>query len=141
MKTNLLAIILFFAFFSPNTNAQEFKLGKVSVAELEEKEHPKDPAAPAAIVFKKGEVTFKYDDNYGFQVVTNVKTRIKIYKKEGYHWANQEVRYYLENTFNESVFFSNAVTYNLVGGKIEKTKLKSDGEFVEKINKFWGTRK
>lgn len=141
MKTNLLAIILFFAFFSPNTNAQEFKLGKVSVAELEEKEHPKDPAAPAAIVFKKGEVTFKYDDNYGFQVVTNVKTRIKIYKKEGYHWANQEVRYYLENTFNESVFFSNAVTYNLVGGKIEKTKLKSDGEFVEKINKFWGNKK
>src|SRR6187431_1990746 len=103
MKTNLLAIILFFSFFHSNTNAQDFRLGKVSVAELEEKEHPKDPSAPAAILFKKGEVKFEYSENYGFQVVTEVKTRIKIYKKEGYDWANQEVRYYLDNSLNENV--------------------------------------
>lgn len=65
MKTNLLAIILFFSFFYSNTNAQEFKLGKVSIAELEEKEHPKDPSAVAAILFKKGEVRFEYDQNKG----------------------------------------------------------------------------
>lgn len=141
MKTNLLAIILFFAFFCSSTNAQEFKLGKVSIAELEEKEHPKDPAASAAILFKKGEVKFEYSESEGFKVVTSVKTRIKIYKKEGYGWANQEVRHYLDNDLNESVSFSDAVTYNLVGGKIEKTKLKSDGEFIEKINKYWGQKK
>ncbi|MBC7846586.1 MAG: DUF3857 domain-containing protein [Flavobacterium sp.] len=141
MKTNLLAIILFFAFFCSSTYAQEFKLGKVSIAELEEKEHPKDPSAVAAILFKKGEVKFIYNENEGFQVVTSVKTRIKIYKKEGYEWANQEVRYYLDNSLNESVSFSDAITYNLVGGKIEKTKLKSDGEFIEKINKYWGQKK
>ncbi|SHF69149.1 Transglutaminase-like superfamily protein [Flavobacterium fluvii] len=141
MKTNLLAIILFFLFFYSNANAQDFRLGKVSVAELEEKEHPKDPSAPAAILFKKGEVKFKYDENNGFQVLTEVKTRIKIYKKEGYEWANQEVRYYLDNQLDEDVSFSDAVTYNLVGGKIEKTKLKSDGEFIEKINKYWGQKK
>ena len=33
------------------------------------------------------------------------------------------------------------MTYNLVGGKIEKTKLKSEGEFDEKINKYWGKKK
>ena len=38
MKPNLLAIILFFSFVYSNSNAQEFKLGKVSVAELEEKQ-------------------------------------------------------------------------------------------------------
>ena len=141
MKTNLLAIIVFFAFFYSTTNAQDFRLGKVSIAELEQKEHPKDPAAAAAILFKKGEVRFKYDENSGFQVVTVVKTRIKIYKKEGYEWANQEVRYYLENSLNENISFSDAITYNLVGGKIEKTKLKSDGEFTEKINKYWGQKK
>ncbi len=141
MKTNLLAIILFFAFFCSSTNAQDFKLGKVSLAELEEKEHPKDPSAAAAVLFKKGEVKFEYNDSDGFQVVTTVKTRIKIYKKEGYGWANQEVRYYLENSLNENVSFSDAITYNLIGGKIEKTKLKSDGEFIEKINKYWGQKK
>ncbi|WP_281298140.1 DUF3857 domain-containing protein [Flavobacterium limnophilum] len=141
MKTNLLAIIVFFAFFYSTTNAQDFRLGKVSVAELEEKEHPKDPSAVAAILFKKGEVKFEYSENYGFQVVTEVKTRIKIYKKEGYEWATQEVGYYLDKDLNENVLFKEAVTYNLVDGKIEKTKLKSDGEFVEKVNKYWEEKK
>ncbi|TRX29176.1 DUF3857 domain-containing protein [Flavobacterium franklandianum] len=141
MKTNLLAFVLFFTFFYSNSNAQEFKLGKVSIAELGEKEHPKDPAASAAVLFKKGEVKFRYSDTEGFEVVTVVQTRIKIYKKEGYEWANQEVRYYLDNSYNENVSFSDAYTYNLVNGKVEKTKLKSDGEFIEKINKYWGRKK
>ncbi|HAT77138.1 MAG TPA: transglutaminase [Flavobacterium sp.] len=140
MKINPLSIILFFT-FSFFVNAQEFKLGKISVAELEEKQHPKDSSAVAAILFKKGEVRFEYSESNGFEVITNVKTRIKIYKKEGYNWANQEVHYYLDNSLNENVFFSDAVTYNLVNGKIEKTKLKSDGEFIEKINKYWGRKK
>jgi hypothetical protein len=33
------------------------------------------------------------------------------------------------------------VTYNLVDGKIEKTKLKSDGLFDEEVNKYWGQKK
>jgi hypothetical protein len=141
MKTNLIAFILIFTFFYSNTNAQEFKLGKVSVAELEEKEHPKDPSAVAAILFKKGEAKIEYSETSGFQFTTVVKTRIKIYKKEGYSWANQEVGYYLDSSYDENVSFSDAYTYNLVNGKIEKTKLKSDGEFIEKVNKFWGRKK
>ncbi|WP_304201275.1 DUF3857 domain-containing protein [Flavobacterium alvei] len=139
MKTYFKALILFFVFFY--SNAQEFKLGKVSIAELEEKEHPKDPSATAAILFKKGEVKFEYTSEYGFQVVTKVQTRIKIYKKEGYDFANQSVPYHLESSLNEKIAFSDAITYNLVSGKIEKTKLKSDGEFVEKVNKYWGRKK
>ncbi|HWS60843.1 MAG TPA: transglutaminase domain-containing protein [Flavobacterium sp.] len=141
MKINLLAIILFFAFFHSNGNAQSFELGKVSIAELEEKEHSKDSSAAAAILFKKANVTFEYDQNSGFFVVTEVKTRIKIYKKEGYEWANQVVNYYVDSDSKENVSFSDVVTFNLVNGKIEKTKIKSDGEFVEKINKYWSRKK
>lgn len=141
MKINQSLFVLFFTFFYSNSNAQEFKLGKVSVAELEEKEHPKDPSAVAAILFKKGDVRFEYSSERGFDVVTVVQTRIKIYKKEGYEWANQKVNYYIHSQFEEKLSFSDAVTYNLVGDKIEKTKLKSDGEFVEKINKYWGQKK
>ena len=68
---------------------------------------------------------------------TRVRTKIKIYKKEGYDWANYIVPYHIVGGVEESVTFSDAVTYNLVDGKIEKTKLKSNGEFVEKLNKFW----
>ncbi|WP_310558741.1 DUF3857 domain-containing protein [Flavobacterium sp.] len=139
MKTNLLPFILFFSFFF--SNSQEFKLGKVSIAELQEKSHPKDSSAVAAILFKKGDVRFQYDQNKGFVIVTTVKTRIKIYKKEGYEWANQEVSYYIDSDSKESVSFADVITYNLVNGKIEKTKLKSDGEFAINVNKYWNRKK
>ncbi len=42
----------------------------------------------------------------------------------------------------ESVYISDALTYNLVNGKIEKTKLKSEGEFNEQVlNKFRSRKK
>ena len=122
-------------------SAQKLDLGKVSIEELAEKTHPKDSSAAAAILFKKGTVNFEYSQDRGFEIVTEVKARIKIYKKEGYNWANEIVAYNDSGQFKETVFFSNAVTYNLVNGKIEKTKLKSDGEFNEKVNKYWSQKK
>ncbi|MCD0470302.1 DUF3857 domain-containing protein [Flavobacterium sp. JAS] len=127
--------------FITNVKAQEFKLGKVSVAELEQKVHPKDSSAVAAILYTKGEARIEYDSNDGFITLTDVETRIKIYKKEGYDWANQKVWYYNQSSFKERVFFTDAVTYNLVNGKIEKTKLKSDGTFDEVLNKYKGQKK
>jgi ribosomal protein L24 len=142
MITKQLTTFLGVLLFCFNANAQEFKLGKVSIAELEQKAHPKDTAAVAAILFKKGETRFVYDQGSGFKVITEVAMRIKIYKKEGYDWANKEVRFLSgSGTIKEAVTFSDAVTYNLVAGKIEKTKLKSEGEFVEKVNKYWSKKK
>jgi hypothetical protein len=141
IKTNLPSFILFFSLFFSNSNAQEFKLGKVSMAELQEKVHPKDSSAVAAILFRKGEVRFEYSQDKGFELVTDVKTRIKIYKKEGYSWANFLINYQDHSQYKESIVFDDAVTYNLINDKIEKTKLKSDGEFTEKINKYWSQKK
>ncbi|MGZ9674923.1 DUF3857 domain-containing protein [Flavobacterium sp. GNP001] len=121
--------------------AQNFELGKVSILELQEKVHPKDSSAAAAILFEKGKNTFIYSPEKGFMMVTEIKTRIKIYKKEGYEWANKSIRFYSDNEARETVSFSDAITYNLVDGKIEKTKLKSDGEFNEVVNKYWGEKK
>ncbi|WP_163410125.1 DUF3857 domain-containing protein [Flavobacterium ajazii] len=133
-------LFLFFIFFK--TTAQEFKLGKVSVAELEQKVHPKDSSAAAAILYKKGKARVEYDTNDGFILVTQVDTRIKIYKKGGYDWANQGVVYYVgSNDSREKVDFSDVNTYNLVNGKIEKTKLKSDGVFNEEVNKYRSRKK
>lgn len=122
-------------------NAQEFELGKVSVQELEERKHHKDTSAAASILYSKGHTYFNFSESSGFTIVTEVETRIKIYKKEGYDWANKSVKYYVGANPNEKVSFSKAVAYNLVDGKIEKTKLKNDGEFNEKINKYWAERK
>ncbi|HEU4791902.1 MAG TPA: transglutaminase domain-containing protein [Flavobacterium sp.] len=139
---NLINFLFLSILFCYNTKAQEFKLGKVSIAELEQKVHTKDTAAVAAILFKTGSTKFEYMQGEGFRVITEVAMRIKIYKKDGYDLANQEVRFISGNSsIKESVLFADAVTYNLVEGKIEKTKLKSEGEFNEKINKYWSKKK
>ena len=139
MKTKLLISLLILNFSI--TNAQDFKLGKVSVAELEQKFHPKDSSAVAAILFKKGELRFNYSQDRGFVMYLEVKTRIKIYKKEGYDWANFSIPYYDYAGAKEGLQIADAATYNLVNGKIEKTKLKSDGEFAEKLSKYWSQKK
>jgi hypothetical protein len=142
MKTKKLILLLLLSLLFSNANAQEFKLGKVSIAELEQKMHPKDTAAVAAILFKKGESKFEFKPGEGFKVITEVTMRIKIYKKEGYDWANQEVSFISGNpSIKENVYFSDAVTYNLVAGKIVKTKLNSEGEFEEKVNRYRSKKK
>lgn len=141
MKTIKLFSLSILLLFISKVTGQEFKLGKVSIVELQQKIHPKDSSAAAAILYKKGRTRIEYDVNNGFVTVAEVETRIKIYKKEGYDWANQNVWYYNQSDFKEKVNFSDAVTYNLVDGKIEKTKLKSEGVFDEVVDKFRGQKK
>jgi hypothetical protein len=135
-------LIVLALFFSLNLFSQKHELGKVTIDELKEKSCSIDTSAVASILFNVGEVRFEYSQSKeSFVMSTTVKTKIKIYKKEGYDWANKAVRYYIGGSSKERVSFSNVATYNLVDGKIEKSKLKSDGEFDEKMNKFWGRKK
>lgn len=128
--------------FYTKSIAQNFELGKVTIAELQEKRHPKDSTANAAILFKKGEVNFQYNDaEESFFMNTIVKVKIKIYKKEGFDEADQFISYYIGGEIKDVVNFENAMTYNLVDGKIEKTKLRKEGEFDESINKRWNRKK
>jgi len=131
--------ILFFC--SLAMGAQEYKLGNVTKTELEEKAHPKDVSAPAAILFSKCDNYMVYSDQKGFLLYTDVEMKIKIYAKEGLEYANKTISYYNSVSDNEVVTISKAYTYNLVNGKIEKAKLKNEGEFTEMVNKSWKTKK
>ncbi|WDO14257.1 DUF3857 domain-containing protein [Flavobacterium sp. WW92] len=139
MKKNLLTICLFLFVLCAFGQAK-YELGKVTIEELKEKKHPKDTAAVAAILFKNGKTYFDVDSERNWILVTEVETRIKIYKKDGYSLANQQVGYYTGGK-QVRLFFDDAVTYNLVGDKIEKTKLKSDGEFTEKVTEDYSYKK
>ncbi|PAM92577.1 transglutaminase [Flavobacterium sp. IR1] len=141
MKIIKTSSILIFILFITSGFAQDFRLGKVSSAELLEKFHPKDTTASAAVLYEKGKSRIEYDVNDGFITVLEVEARIKIYKKGGYDLANKSVLYQNVTGLVEKVSFSDVYTYNLVDGKIEKTKLKSDGVFDEMVNKFYRTKK
>ena len=132
MKKVLTTILLILTFYS---FSQNHELGKVTIDELKEKRCPIDTSAVAAVLFDIGKTSFGYDES-GFYSLTEVQTKIKIYKKEGFHFANQSIGYYIGSDPIEKVTFSKAITYNLKGNEIEKSKLKSDGEFTEKISKY-----
>ncbi len=142
MPSRLLLFFLIFWGNLTNIYAQKYELGKVTVEELEEKIHPIDSAAPAAILFKVGKTVFNYNEKTGFSATHTYEFKIKIYKKEGLKWADQKVKYYVgyQNINEDMLSFSNAVTYNLVNGKIEKTKLENQGAFKRKINEYWNEK-
>lgn len=136
MKKIILALI-----FPILTFAQKYELGEVTTQELSQKQHPTDTSAAAAILFNKGKTFFEFVENSHFRLVTEIEVKIKIYKKDGLDWANKEIAYYIGGDTDESVIINKAITYNLVNGKIEKTKLNGDGEFKENVNKFWASKK
>jgi transglutaminase-like putative cysteine protease len=139
MKIVKVIIILVFVSSVTKSSGQNFELGKVSTKELLEKFHAEDSTAVAAILFKKARTFFSYNSISGFTVNHEYIYRIKIYKKEGLSWANFEVPYYIgyEEMKDESVKFSNCVTYNLENGNIVKTKLNSEGNFKKNMNEYW----
>lgn len=135
-KWGLIILILSLTF---KIHAQNFELGEVTKAELEEKKHPLDSSASAAILFKKAKTIFKYKTNKGFVSYTDFSIKVKIYKKEGLSWANFKIPYYVgyEMLDDESVVISKAITYNLENGKIIKDKVLQKGTFIEEVNEFW----
>jgi len=142
MKLRTIGTLLFLIWNFFSIKAQSYELGKVTLSELQEKVNHKDTSAPAAILFKKGRTFFTYNEDKGFIANHVYEFKIKIYKKEGLSWANQQVRYYIgyENISEDRLEFSDGITYNLENEKIVKTKLDNQGSFKKKINKYWNEK-
>ncbi|WP_046758953.1 transglutaminase domain-containing protein [Kordia jejudonensis] len=113
--------------------AQDFSFGKVSKAELSETQHPLEAEANAAMLYNKIHSQILYIQNQGFLLETTVHRRIKIYNKEGFEWANHEIRLFRQNSTREKVTGIKGYTFNLVDGKLKKTKLRKDGIFTEHV--------
>lgn len=135
-----ISIIILFVFFQLGFT-QNLKLGEVTIDELKENVHPIDSSSSAAYLFKKGKTEFNLNREGSWEIITQVSVKIKIYKKEGFKYANQEIAYYVGGNSKEEVNISDAYTYNLVAGKIEKTKLESESEFKEEVNDRWNLKK
>ncbi|MES2411670.1 MAG: transglutaminase, partial [Bacteroidota bacterium] len=121
--------------------SQKNELGRVTLDELNEKRCPSDSSAPAAILFNIGRTYFDYSHDLGFEIVTELSAKIKIYKKEGYDYSNYSIGYFVGGKSKEKVIITKAFTFNAVNNKIEKTKLSNSGEFEEKVNNNWIVKK
>ncbi len=137
MRIKFTALTVLF-FITQISLGQNFKFGKVSKEELQEKSHQIEPDANAAILYREVITKFIYTEQEGFIVNNDVFERIKIYKKEGFEWATKELdRYQGRNNNRESIDGLKGVTYYLSeSGKIQEVKLKKNGIFEERASKF-----
>ena len=127
-----LALLVYFV-FTVTAFGQHFKYGKVSKEELLEAVHPVDSSAGAAVLYKKGN-SYLTIEGIKWILVTEVEARLKIYNPKGYGYAHVNVPFSQIDGVRESVVFYDAVTYNLSGKRIVKTKLDEENQFVEDIS-------
>ncbi|MDV7391910.1 hypothetical protein RZS08_11170, partial [Arthrospira platensis SPKY1] len=121
--------------------AQDARLGKVTVDELKTTKSEIDSSAVAEIIFKKGTFSVLFDPEGTPFLNTEIEMKVKIFKKEGYEFANFSFPVYVGAGSSETGTYSDAYTYNLVNGKIQKTKLGNEGKFKERINSSVELRK
>jgi hypothetical protein len=109
------------------------KFGDVSLDEVKMTSYEPDSSASAVVLVDYGSSTMEYNqlDNW-FKLFFERTTRIKILKKDGYAYADFEVPIYQSSSGKEKLTGLKVVTYNLEGGKIVQSKIKSDGVFEEK---------
>lgn len=127
------------------------KFGKVSEEELLAEYCPIDSNAHAYYIFDYGHSHFKYATTKvregestagqkGFQLLFTHHFRIKILDSEGFDWADVAIPLY-RDVDEEKVGVIKATTYNLVDGKIEKTKLNRKDVHTEETNTYWTQKK
>src|SRR5690606_36366445 len=133
MKTYFLLLSIL---FTTLLYSQDIRYGKVSKEELEEIQHPTEPEADAAILYKSTDTYFKYDDSDGYTIYTEVFERIKIYNSNGFGWATKEIPLRKTTSYKEELRQEKAAVYNLENGKITSEKLRKNGKFREEASNY-----
>ncbi len=135
MKTKITLTLLFLSIFSFSV-AQDFRFGKVSEEELLQKEHPIDPTANAAILYRETKTEFQYSQGSGWYMVTDYFERVKIYNKEGFDWANISIDRYKGSSEDKLIGLRGYTYFLNAKGKVDKEKLGKDGIFDQETSKY-----
>jgi hypothetical protein len=118
-------ILLLSLFTVASGQFEEPKFGKIEIKDLEMSRYDKDTSAAALMLFDDGYSRFILNKFQGFQHVYERHFQVKIFKKSAFELANISIRLYHNGRSTEEIGGLKAVTYNLVNGKIEKTKLEN----------------
>ncbi|MDW3192469.1 MAG: DUF3857 and transglutaminase domain-containing protein [Cytophagales bacterium] len=132
-------ITYLFLLISFYTHAQKtsFKFGKVSAEELKMSECAFFEEADAMVLGRIGRLRFK-NENQGFIYEIEITKRIKIFNTEGKDYANISLIQYdpTEGIAREELSQIQGMTYNLVDGKVVKTKLEKNQIFESRLSDF-----
>jgi len=134
MRINFLFVLLIS--ISVTTFAQDFRYGKVSVEELQEQQHPLEPDADAAILYKEVISYVRRDGDEGYKVYYEIFERIKIYNNKGFDWATREIKLHKSSKDKDILRQDKAAVYNLENGKVVSERLRNDGKFKEERSRY-----
>ncbi|MEZ5012030.1 MAG: DUF3857 domain-containing protein [Bacteroidales bacterium] len=116
------------------------KFGDIPMDDLKMTAYPQDTSADAVILGDFGEVKFNYFQAKGeFQLIYTRFRRIKIFNKNGYKWADHQVSLYDHGYLNENIQSFKGCTYNLVKGKMEKSKISRKDLLREQESEYWNS--
>ena len=118
-------VLLLCIFTICNGQFAEPKFGKIDESDLSMSKYDKDTTAAALMLFNNGSTEFTLKD-LSFQLVYNRHCQVKIFKKSAFPVGDVSIRLFKSGSTSEDLRNLKAVTYNLVDGKIVKTKLDND---------------
>jgi hypothetical protein len=97
--------------------------------------YDKDTSAAALMLFNSGKSYFILNSDVEFQFVYERHCQIKIFKKSALNMADFSIRLYESGLSKEMLSNIKAYTYNLVNGKVVKTKLDNDNIYRSRTEK------
>lgn len=134
---NQILILIGLLFITSNVFAEKdfMKFGKITDRDLAISVCPFDSSAGAVILGDIGKSTFEVEEN-GTKLNFSRHVRIKIFNKESLEKGNFNIYLYrgTGGDYEKTGSIKGAV-YNIVNGKLEKTKLTTDNIFRENVNK------
>jgi Domain of Unknown Function with PDB structure (DUF3857) len=131
VKVQLLFLFILCCFTSIGQKIKAF--GKIDLDDLLLQNCSYEEAAPAEVLVDEGETKFEWGKNNFFSMYTVYRVRIKIYNEQGLDYANVKINY-LNDDHYEKINDISAHTFNLVQGKIIKTKVEKKLIYNEKID-------
>lgn len=108
--------------------------GKITHYEASMTEYKADPEAEAVVIYDIGTNYFQGDENKGFLLHMEVRSKIKILNPAGTKYAQIEIPYYRDGNEVEVIKDIEATVYNLENGTLTKTFLDPKKIFEEKVN-------
>ncbi|MEM6800858.1 MAG: DUF3857 domain-containing protein [Bacteroidota bacterium] len=143
MKTTLISTLLLCMSLCLciNLNAQDpnnFKFGKVSDAEVLQKQIDAFPEADAVYLMNTGYTHVTYAGS--LKLAQERHYRIKVLTEEGQEYADIEIPYYAKNR-SQSISTIKAVTYYEEDGSVVQQKVKNSEFFDEDVDGYWRQKK
>ncbi|BAO54379.1 DUF3857 domain-containing protein [Nonlabens marinus] len=131
----LVIVVVICLVVSSLTMAQDYRFGKVDDIDFKNTYAQGEEIPAAEVLYHNEDISWDYSENSGFTQKRRIHERIKINTADGLDYATKKIRLYnASGSRKETMSKLKGRTYNLIDGKIEDEKIRSENEFEEELS-------